>query len=127
MYTLKLGNKTMSYSHNNKFYIIGFKNSLQARKVQYSIHPDFNFTLLRDDSKNQDKLTYDDNATLFIPKCAGSVLLPENDPGLHLHFCDNFLELPVKKQLGIIIPHTLLDEDHHEFVYKSLIFESIVI
>lgn len=125
MYTLKLGNKTMSLTNNSKFYVIGFQNALHARKVQYSIHSDFNFTLLRDDNKQKDKLIYDDNATLFIPKCIGSTLLPENDIGLHLQEEKDFLSFPVTKQLGIIVAHTLIDEDNNEFVYKSLVFESI--
>lgn len=125
MYTLKLGNKTMSLSHKNKFYVIGFKNALQARKVQYSIHPDFKFILLRDTDKVNKELIYDDNATLFIPKCFGNTLLPENDVGLHLQEEKDFLSFPVTKQLGIIVAHTLIDEDKNEFVYKSLLFESI--
>ena len=125
MYTLKLGNKTMSLTHNNKFYVIGFKNALHARKVQYSIHPEFKFTLLRDDAKLKDDLVYDDNVTLFIPKCIGSTLLPENDVGLHLKEERDFLSFPVTKQLGIIVPYNLIDEDKNEFVYKSLLFESI--
>ena len=125
MYTLKLGNKTMSLNHDNKFYVIGFKNALHARKVQYSIHPDFKFMLLRDSNHNNQGLIYDDNATLFIPKCVGTTLLPENDVGLHLQEEKDFLSFPVTKQLGIIIAHTLIDEDKNEFVYKSLLFSSI--
>lgn len=124
MYTLKLGNKTMSLTNNNKLYVIGFKNALHTRKVQYSIHPEFKFTLLRDDVKLKDDLVYD-NVTLFIPKCIGSTLLPENDVGLHLKEEKDFLSFPVIKQLGIIVAHTLIDEDKNEFVYKSLLFESI--
>ena len=136
-FTLKQGNKTLSMVQNQRHYVIGFKNALTARKVQYSMHPEPKLTLIRDtdiylkddfDAHGYDlSLTIDVKATLFIPKCVGSTLHPMNDGGFHMQqYNDNeFLLLPVEKQLGLILPYELQEENEDEFIFKTCVIDPI--
>jgi hypothetical protein len=133
MYTLKLGNKTMSVLHKEKHYIIGFNNVKLARKVHYSIHPHPNFLLVRgtdiDLSKDLNEfnisLNLDTSANLYIRKMNGSVWDPMNDSGFHLHAYkeEEFLLFPIQKQLGIIVPYRIEEESENEFMLRAYIID----
>jgi hypothetical protein len=65
------------------------------------------------------------NETLFIPKCAGSIHDPMNDGGFHM---DNVLEsefllYPVTKNIGIVVPYKLEQEDSEEFMFKAYVID----
>lgn len=137
IYTLQQGNKTLSLVHAQNYYIIGFKNPYITRKVHYSMHPEPKFTLLRDTNKVFQKefetegydisLTMDFKATLFIPKCKGSILEPMNDGGFHMKVYKEteFLAFPINKRLGLIIPYTLEVEDEEEFMFKACVIDPL--
>jgi hypothetical protein len=131
-YTIKRGNRTISYFNNNKHYIIGFKKSSIARKVIYNIHPEPEIVLFQSENielvTTEDmKIAFDTQALLFIPKCKGSVLEPLNDGGFHLGIIkyDEFIQYPFTKGLGIIIPYDLIHEDKNEFQFNSQIIHPI--
>jgi hypothetical protein len=135
VYTLRRGNKTVSLLHFNRHYVIGFKNLTMMRKVHYSIDPEPNILIMRETNIDLHKdlhnkgydlnLTLDVSATLFIPKCRGSTLEPMNDGGFHIHeYKENdFLELPIKKNLGVVLPYHLECEDDDEFVFKACVID----
>ena len=138
MFTIKQGNKTLSVVYNKRHYIIGFKNKIMARKVHYSIDPIPKFTMVRDQdidltsvlkSNGFDiSLLLDVGATLFIPKCQGSILDPMNDGGFHLSVVPEFefLALPIEHRLGIVMPYELEDENTEEFMFKASVLEPAV-
>ena len=137
IFVIKQQNKHVSVMHAQKHYVIGFKNVLTARKVQYSLHPEPKMMLLRDtviSLKNDlEKQGYDMNlnvdvrATLFIPKCQGTALHPLNDAHYHCHSYtfSEFLSLPLKNNLGIVMPYTLEEEDDHEFMFRSCVIDPL--
>jgi hypothetical protein len=137
IYVLKQQNKHVSVIHAKRHYVIGFQNVLTARKVQYSLHPDPKMILLRDTivslKDDLDKQGYDLNlkldvrATLFIPKCKGSVLHPLNDAHYHCdsHTFSEFLYLPLKNNIGIVMPYSLEEEDEDEFMFRSCVIDPL--
>ena len=139
VYTLKIGNKTISVNHKQRHYVIGFKNVVHARKVHYSMHPEPKFTLIRDNNIDLSKslseegydltLSLDVNATLFIPKCKGSTLHPLNDAGVHMATSaeKEFLTYPVLKHIGVIMPYRLFDENDDEFIFTSYVIDPIIL
>lgn len=135
IHTLQQRNKTVSVVHYDRHYVIGFRNPYLLRKVHYSMHPEPKLILLRDNDTVFQKefeengydisLTMDFNATLFIPKCAGSTLHPMNDGGYHMNSYkeSDFLAFPIRKRLGIIMPYKLEDEDDKEFMFKVCVID----
>jgi hypothetical protein len=137
LYALRQGNKTVSIFHGNRHYVIGFKNKVITRKVHYSMHPENKIIMLRDDNINLHdqllengydlQLSMDVNATIFIPKCVGSILHPMNDGKFHIFEYKEaeFLSFPIEKNLGIAIPYKLQHEDEHEFTFKACVIDPI--
>lgn len=122
MFILKQGNKTVGMTHNDRSYVFGFSKVVTARKIQYNLHPEPQFTLIRDPDLLQTKsgISFDHSSTLFIPKAShdGGSMNPMNDIGLHLSELhqDTFYSLPAIG-VGIIIPYKLKEEDETEFIY----------
>jgi hypothetical protein len=52
-----------------------------------------------------------------------------NDGGFHLHQYseDEFMRLPIEKQLGIIVPYDLQEESDEEFMFKAYVVEPVII
>jgi hypothetical protein len=131
-YLLNRGNKSLSHTYKNHTYVIGFKSAITARKVHYSIHPEPQFMLLEGETHIDTridgiKISIDTTATLFIPKCKGSTLLPLNDGGFHLNKIDmnNFVTYPIRRYLGIIIPYDIVEENDDEFIFKSQVIDPV--
>jgi hypothetical protein len=129
MYTIRQKNKTVSVEHNQRHYVLGFKNAMLARKVHYNLHPQPKFILIRDDNPIDLKphldidvaLNLEVASTLFIPKFTkGSIWDPMNDGMFHLHQIHEveFFSLPLAKNLGIIVPYKLEDETSDDFMFK---------
>lgn len=131
MYTLKQGNKTVGIYHKNNHYIIGFESIINARKVQYNLHPNPEITLLRGETINKHiyfcdiNLKLDIDATLFLPKYKGSTTDPMNDGNYHLSTenYNEFIAFPFMKNIGIILPSELKDEDDDEFMFKANVID----
>ena len=136
VYTICRGNKTISIVHRNQNYVIGFRKPLEVRRVLYSMHPEPKFDLVRDHDISLDgdlenvgifgmSLNIDVSATLFIPKCKGSILEPMNDGGFHVdnHSEESFLMFPIEKNLGIIMPYLLFHENDDEFLFKAAVLD----
>jgi hypothetical protein len=138
IFTIKQGNKTLSLPHRNSNYVIGFKTAITARKVYYSLDPNPKFTLVRDqdiflseelNEKGYDiNLSIDVGATLFIPKCKGSILEPLNDGGYHLNQIPEkeFISYPLDNRLGIIMPYELIEESIEEFIFKACVVDPVI-
>lgn len=137
IYTINLKNKTISAFHQERHYVIGFSKISMARKVHYSLHPEPNLLILRDTNIDlrddlakmgyEAPLKLDVNATIFIPKLQGAFLDPMNDTGYHIEDMPekDFLELPVKKNLGIVMPYKLTHECQEELVFKAYVIDPL--
>lgn len=132
IYMLRQGNKTLSVNQRGRPFVVGFQTATTARKVHYSLHPEPVLLLLRDEDHDScvsvDEcrgLTVSPAATLFVPKCQGSTLLPMNDGGFHLHSCPEpeFMALPYTHGMGIVVAYKLEDEIDDEFVFKAYAVE----
>ena len=131
MYTIKQKNKTLSVSHNQKHYIIGFNNIITARKVHYNMHPEPKLVMIRDNkpinlmSKLDHSLTLEISSTLLIPKCHGDIWAPINDGMFHLLEMNEveFYNLPLSKKLGIIVPYKLEEETNDDFMFKAYVLD----
>lgn len=125
IYTIQRQHDILSISRKHQ-YFIGFKTPNLARKVQYSIHPEPELTLVRNENIHKDEVYFDNSAILFIPKCIGSTLEPMNDGGFHMNkMNENEFYLLLSKRYGIIIPYDLVAEDQDEFIFKSFVFDPI--
>ncbi len=143
VYTLKQSSKTVGFYSNDTPYVLGFRNLMHARKVQYDMKPEPRFQIMRsDDVTIRDDISIHFASTIFIPKhsmpsdCdSGSTrpLFPKvpkrkessrhdpmKDVGLHLHILKaiEFYGLP-QQGVGIIVPYELLDEDTSEFTFRA--------
>lgn len=138
IYTIKQQNKVVSVKHASKQYVIGFQNAFITRKVQYTMHPEPEIVLLRDTtfSLHEDlkvhgydiDLRVDVKATLFIPKCIGSTLHPMNDGLYHFHTFKfhEFMQLPIKDRLGVVMPYALELEDEHDFMFRACVIDPYI-
>lgn len=133
IYTLKQGNKSVGFfsQTTNRPFVIGFKKLTHVRSVQYSIHPDPKFKLmLSDDVLKKEDLVVHFASTLFIPKCDDglSTLRPMNDSGLHMQPVQSyeFYGMPYKG-IGIAVAYELLDEDKHEYVFKTHVVSNSIV
>jgi hypothetical protein len=137
-YTIQRGNKCISYNTIERKYIIGFKSVLVARRVQFSIQPEPEISLIRgkqfelsDNANKTDKnhleFVLDTEACLFIPKCKGSIYEPLNDGGFHMGIInfDEFIRFPFTKGLGIIMPYEVFEESEEEFIFTSYVIDPI--
>lgn len=120
VYILKQGNKTLSIKYHDRHYMIAFKNVAMARNIHYTIHPEPQLTLLR-------KPDHDNLAMLFINKhTQGSPLDPMNDVGFHLNQLSykEFLEIPSKNNLGIILSYNIADDSLDEMAFDTVIIDT---
>lgn len=129
IYTIQQKNKTVGIVHNNFHYVIGFKNIVMARNVQYNLHPEPRIILDRANiteiSVLEDCMTIDLNSKLYIQKYNGSAQDPLNDGHYHINTEDelNFLQYPIDKMIGVIMPNELLDEDDDNFIFESQVID----
>jgi hypothetical protein len=70
-------------------------------------------------------LNLDVNSVLFIPKNKTDVMDPIYDGCIYMQELKeaDFLHIPVSKQTGIVIPYELVDENDHEFMFKSYVID----
>jgi len=136
IYTICQGNKTVSVPHRKNHYVLGFKKPTEVRMVMHNLHPEPKFDIVRNSSINLSndlnsagfydiEINMDVGATLFIPKLKGDSLDPLNDGGFHIsnHTEEEFLMFPIQKNLGIIIPFYLQEENDDEYIYKVMVMD----
>jgi len=136
VYTIKRGYQTLSVIHRSSHYVLGFRKAILARRVIHNLHPEPKFTIIRDDSidlgpKLVDAgfhdivLNIDVKATIFVPKLKGDPLDPMNDAGFHMshHTEEEFIMFPITKNLGVIIPTELQEENDDEYMFKALVMD----
>ena len=72
-------------------------------------------------------LKMDTNVKLFIQKNNGSPLDPMNDGNFHFasHKMSEFFNMPIKQNIGVIMPYALEQEDDHEFMFRSCMIEAV--
>lgn len=130
IHTLKQGSKSLGVQHENKLFIVGFRNVYLARKVQYTAPSTITNDIIMVSSMSFDRIDkintiVDPNAILSLPKSKnkGGAWEPVNDMGLHLHTMEynEFVTLPFTKGLGIVIPYDVLDETGNAIICKSTI------
>lgn len=127
MFTLQLNSKTVGFTHAKREYVIGFKNVVYARKVQYNMatHPELSLvkSLTHMDLSEtiEEQLVLDHNASLFITKCP----FGKRNEQLHLqtYTLEKFLLLPYQRNLGIVMPYELIEETDQEFHFKSHVID----
>lgn len=136
IYTICRGNKTVAVPHRNNHYVIGFKKPMEVRRVMYNMHPEPHFDLLRNESIDLSNdlsnagvvdisLNMDIGATLFIPKFKGDLMDPLNDAGFHMsaHNEEDFFLFPIQKNIGILMPMYLQDENEDEYIFKVMVMD----
>ena len=136
VYVVRRAGDTLSVRHRGTQYVIGFRRAVEARRVLHNIHPEPEFTLLRDVDRDLGpeltragfadlSISIDVSATLFIPKLRGDALHPMNDGGFHLHQFpeDDFFMFPLSNNIGTVVPYSLVDETEDEFVFRSLVMD----
>ena len=109
---------------------------MEVRRVMYNMHPEPQFDLLRNDAIDLTKdlnsagvfdinLNMDIGATLFIPKFKGDLMDPMNDAGFHMnaHDEEDFLMFPILKNIGIVMPMYLQDENEDEYIFKVTVMD----
>lgn len=136
MYTIKSGNKTIGINLYDKNYVIGYNSAILARKVQYNINPEPKIILFKNDNLNINKKIKQNNSdinidininTLYIPKYdKNKINIPINNEGFHLHTIksDDFMLYPFSKNIGIIIPFKLIEENNNEFIFNAHVIDS---
>ena len=130
-YMIHKNNKMIGFYHMNKPYVVGFKNAHIARNVMYHLPLEPSFTLLQrnpimyQDSQTGVDIRVDNEATIFIPKT--QFLSLSKDEGYYLLGMDyeEFVVYPYTKNIGVILPYVLLDENEEEFVYRSHVIEPL--
>ena len=138
VFVIKQQNKHVSVRHNSRHYVIGFQTAFMARKVQYYIHPEPQivvvkhnpFISLKNDLEQHGyelDLKMDTDVKLFIQKNNGSPLDPMNDGNFHFasHKISEFFDMPIKQNLGVIMPYMLEEEDEYEFMFRSCMIEPV--
>lgn len=124
IFLIKKGNQTIGFNKNNNNYVIGFQNLYLTRKIQYSIHPEPQFTIINSNKiyDKQTNLSIDTELVLFIPKYKGSFSDPLNDGCYHLSNMsyNDFLLIPTQSYLNIIMPYKVITEDQDEYTLKCI-------
>ena len=117
IYTIKQKNKSLGLCHEDKHYVVGFKNVITARSVQYFLHPEAKLSM----EKNPLQAP---NGLLFIPKHIGSPSDPMNDGGFHMEQLsfEEFIGYP-SHMVGIVMPVGLMEEDEQKFIFESYIVD----
>lgn len=130
VHLVQKGSYTMAYKgRNQRPYAVGFRNASVARSVMWRVDPTERLTLLRGDSPvslvevdSKVKLDIDNEAVLYIPK--GRTREASNDWTLVPVKYEDFVILPVIRNIGIIMPYVLITEDDVEFVFRSHVIEA---
>jgi hypothetical protein len=91
--------------------------------MHYTIHPQPEIQIIRGPPTQ----STDNLAMLFISKhTQGSPLDPMNDGGFHLAELkyEEFLQIPSKNNLGIILSYAIADDSLEEMAFNSIIIDS---
>lgn len=142
MYVLRRGNQSIGLSFDDKTYVIGFKNVINARHVMYNMKPVPEIKFIRNDRENVSKeisaglhdmgiirtmpdVFIDVNAKLIVSKCTNNTMEPMYDGGFHLETVDSsdFLAHPFEKHVGIIIANDIYDEDNNNIIINADLVE----
>lgn len=141
IYILQQKNKSLSLLHNEKHYVIGFKNVIHARSVHYNLHPEPKMKILNEKvakpSASANTHTYiSGDVRLQIPKCRGSIHEPMNDGNFQRlssaspmkeYPNEEFIKWPFHKQLGVLLPYFLEDESHEHFIFRTIMIDPMPI
>lgn len=120
IYTLKSGAKTIGFYTDNRPYVIGFRQAMLARQVQYTISHDPKFEFYKDDSFGAKNAMYSHGKLKLQKQTMKSAVSVHDDVGLHMQAYpyNTFLEMPFKKGVGIIIPHNIEDESEYQITFN---------
>jgi hypothetical protein len=130
IYTIKYGNKTVGFTHKQRPYVIGFENPRLCAKVKLGLAPQPIISIVRgseDEDLARKAFVMDTRATLFISRFQGSSADPMNDGGYHTHTgaYKDFVLYPFSKQIGVIIPSRLVEENEYEFMLECTVIEPV--
>ena len=145
-YCIKQGNKCIGLRDNEKSYIIGFRSGIQARHIQYNIHPEpvieirrvkpvlnvsdeiheglLNLNVMK---TLKEPIMIDPDVVLRVPKAPGNVHPSLTEAGYHLETVssEDFICMPFTHYIGIIIPNEILIEDDKEIILQCDLVEPI--
>jgi hypothetical protein len=127
---INLKSKSITVHSRRKDFLIGFDKASVCRHVMQTLPYKPKFDLIRG-KKNHVKsdilnisLNIETDVTLFIPKYNSDVI---HDVGYHINKISNdeYYNMIVKENTGIISPYHLLLEDDLEFVFKCTLVEQV--
>jgi hypothetical protein len=132
-YLIKATPKTfLGLKQQYKPYVIGFKHLPIAAKVMHHVNGEEKMQLMStnkqtfQEPETQTTLYIDSKATLFIPKLQSFGQNTSNqDLTIYSLPFEEFLLYPKNKQVGVIVPYVLLQEDEHEFIYQAHVIDPL--
>jgi len=145
-YCIKQGNKCIGLRDKDKSYVIGFRSSIQARHVQYSMHPEpvlevrrvkpilsvtqevtEGLSELNVFKTLKEPIIIDPDAFLRVPKAPYELSETMRDAGYHLATVEpeECICMPFTPYVGIIIPNEIIAEDDKEIILQCDIVEPI--
>lgn len=138
-YCLRQGAKYMGLRDLDKSYIVGFRSPVQARHVQYTMHPSADMKLQRvhppmdltsDMEAGLQQLSIrqtlrapvllEPAAQLIIPKAPVDMPSELQDGGYHLLTvpAEDFLTLPLTRHVGILVTTDIVEEDDTKIIMQ---------
>lgn len=144
-YIIRQGIKNYGVRTPDHSYVIGFKNVIHARHVYYNMHPEMEPSVVRNKTMNigsevqqglvefgiykqRSNILIDINSKLVFKKANRSNHASMNDGGFHLFTmpAEEFISLPMSKQVGIIIPSDFDEDNDDEIVMLADIVEPFI-
>lgn len=131
-FCLRQGAKYVGLREFNKSYVVGFRSALQARHVQYTMHPEAQPHLIRNNGmldvtsdvgiglrqlsmrrELQSPVLLEPGAHLVIPKAPENMPPHLQDGGYHVLTMEgeDFLTMPLTRHVGLIITGDIIDEN----------------
>ena len=135
VFTINHESASLVVRHRRAVYAVGFRKAVEARKVMYDLAAEPEVALLRTvdiatDVQGIGRLVMDVEATLFIAKrdpwrLPSLPLLPHRRWHVGEVKDADFMTLPLKAGVGIVLPTRLLDEDAHEYVFRASVVDPL--
>lgn len=141
MFTINNANKKISAFYNEKHYVVGFKNEILARHVQYNLptNPIVYFTKKEKDTisididfqHSQNTVAFHTSADLYVQKTSyfedslDSILYSP----YHLDIVkyEDFMCYPIDKMLGIVLPEEIIEEDEYLMLLRCQVIDPLFV
>lgn len=144
-FVLRQANKSIGLRSNETSYILGFENKVQARHVQYNMHPEQELQLVRSGNiinvgeevqlglrqlgvdRHFNSIIIED-VKVVVAKSDQSLPSALKDGGFHMETLpgEEFICMPFTKHIGIIIPLEIDYEDNKQIVLSADLIEPFI-